>query len=62
MAAAAAVVFALVASVPVVGAGPLAVAALSVAAAALVLVFFGKVKALPVPLAVPLSVQFDGGA
>lgn len=66
MAAAAAVVFALVAALPVplVGARPLAVPAVSVAAAALVLVFFGKVNALSVsvPLPVSLSVHFDGSA
>lgn len=66
MAAAAAVVFALVAAIPVslVGARPLTVTAVSVAAAALMLVFFGKVNALPisVPLPVPLSVHLDGSA
>lgn len=64
MAAAAAVMFALVAALPlsVVGARPLSVSAVPVAAAAFVLVFFGKVQALSVPVSLPLSVQFDGRA
>ena len=65
---AAAVMFALVAALPVVGAGPLALPSLPavVAAAPLVLVFLGgrevRGPALPVPLSLPLALPLDGGA
>ena len=69
---AAAVMFALVAALPlafpVVGAGPLVLAPLPavVPAAPLVLVFLGgrevRGPALPVPLPLPLALPFDGGA